>query len=141
MRRGFLQGSSVLAAGRPVQRGLSVYDEQLIRTSLEVANEHNIVAHRGVYVAVTGPNYETRAEYRFLRQIGGDVVGMSTVPETIVAWELNMRVLGLSIVTNVASPDTPQTVDASEVVNAARRAEPHVRRIVAAVVTSLTTVT
>ena len=109
----------------------SPYDERLLEEVLRIAQRHYFVAHRGVYVAVTGPNYETRAEYRFLRRIGGDVVGMSTVPEVVVAQELGMRVLGLSIVTNVASPDVPQVVEATEVVHAAARAEPHVRQIVA----------
>ena len=113
---------------------VSPYDEQLIEQSLRTARRHGFAAHRGVYVAVTGPNYETRAEYRFLRSIGGDVVGMSTVPEIDTAHTLGMRVLGLSIVTNVASPDAPQAVKATEVVDAAERAEPHVREILLTVV-------
>ena len=107
------------------------------REHSRLARAGNFTAHRGVYVAVTGPNYETRAEYRFLRHIGGDVVGMSTVPETMVAHALGMRVLGLSVVTNVASPDAPQTVDATGVMDAAARAEPHVRQIVAEIVTAM----
>ncbi|MHB8969609.1 MAG: purine-nucleoside phosphorylase [Pirellulaceae bacterium] len=119
------------AGGRIVRTGASPYDPQLLEQVLRTAQRHHFVAHRGVYVAVTGPNYETRAEYRFLRRIGGDVVGMSTVPEVLVAQALGMRVLGLSIVTNVASPDAPQVVESTEVVHAAARAEPHVRQIVA----------
>ncbi len=116
-------------AGRPIRATASPYDEQLITQTLQVAQRHGFAAHRGVYVAMTGPNYETRAEYRFLRSIGGDAVGMSTVPEIDMACLLGMRALGLSIVTNVASPDAPQVVKAAEVVDAAEHAEPFVRAI------------
>ena len=78
------------------------YDRKLIDRALCIARKENFAAHKGVYVAVTGPNLETRAEYRFLRMIGADVVGMSTVPEVLVAVHCGMRVLGLSIVTECA---------------------------------------
>ncbi|NQW46245.1 MAG: purine-nucleoside phosphorylase, partial [Planctomycetes bacterium] len=81
------------------------YTQDLIDRALEVARRENFVAHRGVYVAVTGPNLETRAEYRFLRCIGADVVGMSTVPEVIVAVHASLRVLGLSVITDMCLPD------------------------------------
>lgn len=116
-------------AGRPGRAFASPYDELLINQTLRVAQQQEFTAHRGVYVAMTGPNYETRAEYRFLRSIGGDAVGMSTVPEVDMACALGMRALGLSIVTNVASPDAPQVVKAAEVVDAAEHAEPFVRTI------------
>ena len=70
------------------------YDQTLVSRALDIARRENFTAHRGVYVGLTGPNYETRAEYRFLRLIGGDVVGMSTVPEVIVAAHAGLRVLG-----------------------------------------------
>ena len=79
--------------------------------ALKAAMEANIVAHRGVYVAVSGPNLETRAEYRFLRAIGADVVGMSTVPEVLVAVHAGMRVLGFSIVTDLCLPDALEPVE------------------------------
>jgi purine-nucleoside phosphorylase len=105
------------------------YDSALAAQALNVARQRNFVAHRGVYVGVTGPNYETRAEYRFLRRAGGDVVGMSTIPEAVAAKACRIRTLALSTVTNVACPDRTHVVLAENVVGAARRAEPHVREI------------
>ena len=110
------------------------YDSGLIVCALSIARREGIVAHRGVYVGVKGPSYETRAEYRFLRRIGGDVVGMSTVPEVIVAAQCGLRVLALSVVTNVCSPDRLLSTDGTRVVAAAESSEPHVRAIVAGVI-------
>jgi purine-nucleoside phosphorylase len=106
------------------------YDRDLIDRALEIARKENFVAHRGVYVALTGPNYETRAEYRFLREIGGDVVGMSTVPEVIVAVHSGLRVLAISTVTNVCKPDTLEATSGEEIIAAAAAAEYKVRTIV-----------
>lgn len=106
------------------------YDPELIDRSLEIARRENFVVHKGVYVAVTGPNLETRAEYRFLRAIGADVVGMSTVPEVIVAVHANMRVLGLSIITDVCLPDALKPADIDEILATAAEAEPKLRKIV-----------
>jgi purine-nucleoside phosphorylase len=106
------------------------YDPSLIQRALEIARQENFIAHRGVYVAVTGPNYETRAEYRFLRRIGGDAVGMSTVPEVRTAARWGMQILALSMIANVALPDAPQQVDAQDVVDCAASAEPNLRKIV-----------
>lgn len=108
----------------------ALYDPRLIERSLAIARAGDFVAHRGVYVGVTGPNYETRAEYRLFRKIGGDVVGMSTVPEVTIASQLEMRVLGISTVANVALPDVSVQTSAPEVVSAAESAAPHVLRIV-----------
>jgi len=106
------------------------YDPVLIDRALEVARQDNFVAHKGVYVAVTGPNLETRAEYRFLRTIGADAVGMSTVPEVIVAAHAGMRVLGLSIVTDMCLPDALKPADIHEILATAAEAEPKLRKIV-----------
>ena len=106
------------------------YDPELIARSLEIARRENFAAHRGVYVAVTGPNLETRAEYRFLRLIGADVVGMSTVPEVLVAVHAGMRVLGLSIVTDMCLPDALEPADISRILAHAASAEPKLRKIV-----------
>lgn len=110
------------------------YDRELTDFAQQVARRENFVCQRGVYIGVAGPNYETRAEYRFLRKIGGDVVGMSTIPEVIAARHLGMRVLGLSIVTNVACPDGPSKTTPEEVCRLAASAEPNLRKIIAAVV-------
>jgi purine-nucleoside phosphorylase len=106
------------------------YDPALIDRALAVARREDIAAHRGVYVAVTGPNLETRAEYRFLRTIGADVVGMSTVPEVIVAVHSGLRVLGLSIVTDLCFPDALEPVDIKKILATAADAEPRMRKLV-----------
>jgi purine-nucleoside phosphorylase len=106
------------------------YDRVLIDRALEIARREDFVAHRGVYVAVTGPNLETRAEYRFLRTIGADVVGMSTVPEVLVAVHAGMRVLGLSIVTDLCFPDALEPANIERILATAAAAEPNLRKIV-----------
>ena len=113
------------------------YDLQLVDRALEIARTEDFVAHRGVYIALTGPNYEPRAEYRFLRLIGGDMVGMSTVPEVIVAVHAGLRVLALSTVTNVCQPDALAEVQGEDVVAVAATAEPKVRQIVLGVLADL----
>jgi purine-nucleoside phosphorylase len=106
------------------------YDPALLECALEIARRENFIAHRGVYVAVTGPNLETRAEYRFLRTIGADVVGMSTVPEVIVAVHASMRVLGLSVITDMCFPDALEPANIDMILAAAADSEPKLRAIV-----------
>jgi len=106
------------------------YDRELIDRALAIARRENFVAHCGTYVAVAGPNYETRAELRFLQKIGGDVVGMSTVPEVLVAVHAGLRVLAISTVTNECRPDTPTATSGEEVVAIGASAEHKVRAIV-----------
>jgi purine-nucleoside phosphorylase len=106
------------------------YDRGLQELALEVALHSNIVARRGVYVAVVGPNLETRAEYRFLRSIGADVVGMSTVPEVLVAVHAGLKVLGFSIVTDMCLPDALQQVRIEEIIAVANEAESKLRHVV-----------
>lgn len=113
------------------------YDLQLVDRTLEVARRENIRAHRGVFVAVSGPNLETRAEYRFLRMIGADVVGMSTVPETIVAVHAGLKVVGLSVITDMCLPDALHPVNVEEIIATANRAEPDLRKLVRGVVNTL----
>lgn len=110
------------------------YSLRLISLAERVALEQGVRLHRGVYVAVQGPNLETRAEYRFLRTIGADVVGMSTVPEAIVARHMGMNVLGFSIITDECFPDSLQPVHLDDVLAAAAVAEPIMTRIIADVV-------
>ena len=106
------------------------YDEALIEKSQEVARREGFPLHKGVYIALTGPNLETRAEYRFLRQIGGDVVGMSTVPEVIVAAHMGMKALAFSIISNVCLPDALKAVSIEEIVATAAEGERKLRKVV-----------
>jgi purine-nucleoside phosphorylase len=113
------------------------YDERLRALARAVALERRIVLREGVYVAVTGPNLETRAEYRFLRALGADVVGMSTVPEAIVAVHGGMRVLGLSIITDRCLPDALEPASVEQIIAVAQRAEPNLSALVAGVLERL----
>src|SRR5438067_4679553 len=110
------------------------YDHALIERALTVARRENIIAHQGVFVAVAGPNLETRAEYRFLRQIGADVVGMSTVPEVIVGVHAKMRILGISVITDMCLPDALEPVSIPEIIATATEAEKKMRVLVRRVV-------
>lgn len=114
------------------------YDGGLQELALEVASELRLPLRRGVYVAVPGPSLETRAEYRFLRLIGADVVGMSTVPEVIVAVHGGMRVLGVSIITDSCLPDVLEPVDVRRIIAVARRAEPNLTALIRGVVARMT---
>jgi purine-nucleoside phosphorylase len=109
------------------------YDRQLIREALRIARREDIVAHQGVFVAVSGPNLETRAEYRFLRQIGADVVGMSTVPEVIVAVHSSMRTVGFSVVTDMCLPDALEPADVSKIIAIANDAQPRLTTLLRSV--------
>jgi purine-nucleoside phosphorylase len=102
----------------------AAYDERLRAIAREVAVQQRVLLREGVYVAVPGPNLETKAEYRMLRAMGADVVGMSTVPEVIVAVHAGMRVLGLSIVTDLCLPDALEPADIATIIANAGRAEP-----------------
>jgi purine-nucleoside phosphorylase len=106
------------------------YDAALRAIARSVAGERRITLREGVYVAVAGPNLETRAEYRMLRTLGGDVVGMSTVPEVIVANHAGMRVLGISIITDMCLPDALEAATLDGILAVARRAEPDLTALV-----------
>jgi purine-nucleoside phosphorylase len=112
----------------------AAYDLELRVLAREVALELGITLREGTYVAVAGPNLETRAEYRMLRAIGADVVGMSTVPEVIVANHEGMRVLGISIITDQCLPDALEPADITRIIDTARRAEPSLTRLIQRVV-------
>jgi purine-nucleoside phosphorylase len=113
------------------------YDLELQRKASAAAMDLGIELHRGVYVAVPGPQLETRAEYRMLRSLGADIVGMSTVPEVIVARHMDMKVMGLSIITDACLPDALEPVDVSRIIAAAGAAEPHLTRLIGRVVSQL----
>ncbi len=106
------------------------YSHELIERALAIGRRENIVVHRGVFVAVAGPNLETRAEYRFLRMIGADVVGMSTVPEVIVAVHAGLKVVGFSIVTDMCLPDALEPADVAKIIATANAAEPKLTKLV-----------
>jgi purine-nucleoside phosphorylase len=140
----FMLGERVGASVSPVRFSREPvascrYDRELVERAIDAARRIEIVAHRGVYVGVTGPNYETRAEYRLFRGIGGDAVGMSTVPEVTVAASLGMRVLGLSTITNVCRPDALGTTGGNEVAAAAAAAAPRLCAVVRELIRTLAT--
>ncbi len=113
------------------------YTSSLRELAQRCAQELQIPLQQGVYVAVAGPNLETRAEYRFLRGIGADVVGMSTIPEVIVAVHSSMRVLGFSVITDECFPDTLQAVSLDEILEAAAIAEPKMTALIAEIIRRL----
>lgn len=110
------------------------YSKELITFAEQTALDLKIKLQKGVYVAMQGPNLETRAEYRFLRTIGADAVGMSTVPEDIVAVHMGMRVLGFSILTDECFPDALKPVTIEEVIAVANKAEPKMTAVMKEVV-------
>jgi purine-nucleoside phosphorylase len=108
----------------------SPYDPELRALARATALELGITLREGVYVAVPGPNLETRSEYRMLRMMGADVVGMSTVPEVIVAVHAGMRTLGISIITDQCLPDALEPADIGRIIATAGRAEPSLTRLI-----------
>ncbi|WP_292009476.1 purine-nucleoside phosphorylase [Chryseobacterium sp.] len=102
------------------------YNKKMITVAKKVAEENKIQVHQGVYVALQGPTFETPAEYGLVKVIGGDMVGMSTVPEVIVAKHMNMNVFGVSVITDLGGPDIAFPVSHEEVLDAANKAMPHV---------------
>ncbi len=110
------------------------YDLELIQLAEEIALKNAIKVQKGVYVAVAGPNLETKAEYRFLRATGADVVGMSTVPENIVANHMGIKVLGMSIITDECFPDSLKPVNVQEIIETAMTAEPKMTTIMKEVI-------
>lgn len=113
------------------------YDRALLRLAQRIALEERIVCHKGVFVAVSGPCLETRAEYRFLRGGGADVVGMSTVPEVIVGVHEGLRILGISVITDMCLPDALEPAKLEEIIAVANAAEKKLRVLVRRVVGEL----
>jgi purine-nucleoside phosphorylase len=116
-----------------------VYDPILRRLALEVAQEHDIPLHEGVYAGLSGPSFETPAEIRFLRLIGADAVGMSTVPEAIVARHAGIRVMGVSGISNVAlsEPTLDQETSHEEVLAAGQQIVPRLTLLIRGVLARL----
>ncbi|MFD1016464.1 purine-nucleoside phosphorylase [Winogradskyella rapida] len=125
-----LQGGSPLAFKGVSELGerfadmSAPYDAEINSEFERIAKEHNITLHKGVYASVVGPQLETRAEYRMLKILGADAVGMSTVPEIIVANHLNLKVAAVSVLTDEGDPDNLQPVEISEIIAMAEKAEP-----------------
>ncbi len=113
------------------------YNQALIALAEEVALEEKIKVQKGVYVAVAGPNLETRAEYRFLRAIGADAVGMSTVPEVIVARHMDLPVFAVSVITDECFPDALQPVDVADIIRTANETQPRLTRLMQQLVARL----
>lgn len=113
------------------------YSKELIAKARQVALDAGIMTQKGVYVAVAGPNLETRAEYRFFRAIGADVVGMSTVPEVVVAVHAGMKVLGFSIITDMGLADALEPANIERILQNAAEAEPKMNAIICGVLKTL----
>ena len=113
------------------------YHRELVAAGLKIAETANITCHKGVYVAVTGPNLETKAEYNYLRIIGGDAVGMSTVPEVIVANHMGLPVFAISVLTDEGFPEELQPVSLEEIIETAASAEPNMTNILSELISTL----
>ncbi|HOX10252.1 MAG TPA: purine-nucleoside phosphorylase [Candidatus Omnitrophota bacterium] len=107
-----------------------LYDPQLVELACKIAKEEGISMQKGVYIGVTGPNLETKAEYRFFQVIGADAVGMSTVPEVIVAKHAGFRIFGISVITDICLPETLKPCNLDEIIKTANGAEPKLTKII-----------
>lgn len=114
------------------------YDPALLRLAAQIAQTEKITLHEGVYVGVAGPNLETKAEYTFLRRIGADVVGMSTVPEVIVGVHAGLRIFGVSCVTDRCIPETLKPTTVEEVIRVAMAAEPKITTLITRMIDRMT---
>lgn len=119
-----LRGTHIPALGDRFPDMSQVYDTELTSLALQIAKENVIPIHTGVYVSVTGPQLETKAEYRLLRNLGAEVVGMSTVPEIIVARQMGVKCFGLSVITDLCIPETLEKAEFAKIIAAAQQAEP-----------------
>ncbi|MFA6944722.1 MAG: purine-nucleoside phosphorylase [Pedobacter sp.] len=124
-----LRGRNTASLGPRFPDMSEPYNKAMIEKGMKIAHKNNIRCHSGVYVSVNGPNLETRAEYRFLRLIGADSVGMSTVPEVIVANHMALPVFAISVLTDEGFPDTLKVVSLEEILKTAEEAEPKMTKI------------
>ena len=106
------------------------FSKQMIQKAKEIAKQSGIEVHDGVYLGLQGPTFETLSEYRMVAKLGGDCVGMSTVPEVIVARHMSLETFGISVITDMGNEESIETITHEEVLEAAKNAEPHVRKLI-----------
>jgi purine-nucleoside phosphorylase len=129
-----LRGRNIDAFGPRFVDMSEPYNRKMIALAEEVASENNMTIRQGIYIALQGPTFETPAEYGMIKAIGGDMVGMSTVPEVIVARHMAMDVFCISVITDLGGPDIAFSVSHEEVLNAANTAIPNVITLVKGVI-------
>ncbi|MCL6261146.1 purine-nucleoside phosphorylase [Aquiflexum sp. TKW24L] len=132
-----LRGKNLDAFGVRFPDMSEPYDSSLVKKGMEIAAANGLNVHQGVYAAVQGPNLETKAEYKYLRTIGGDAIGMSTIPEVIVARHMEMTVFAISAITDLCSPGKVRKISLAEVLAGAAKAEPGMSLIIRELVKSL----
>lgn len=132
-----LRGANIEAWGPRFVDMSRPYDVHFLNSALQFCTQHQIKIHQGVYMALSGPTFETPAEYGMVKVLGGDAVGMSTVPEVIVCRHMNLRVFALSVITDLGGPDLKEPVSHEEVLQAADVAMPIVIKIVRHVIKNL----
>lgn len=125
-----LRGKNIESLGPRFLNMHQCYDASLISLAKKIAHEHQIEVKEGVYLGLQGPTFETLAEYKMVKLMGADCVGMSTVPEVIVARHGGMKCFGISIITDIGEADTMEKVTHEEVLQAAKNAEPNVRKLI-----------
>ncbi len=133
-----LRGANIESFGPRFPDMSAPYDPELIRLAKKIAEEEQIPVKTGVYVSVQGPNLETRAEYRWLRNCGADCVGMSTVPEVIVANHMGIKTFAMTIITDECDPDNLKPISVSEIIEVAQTAEPKLTQILSRLITETT---
>ena len=124
-----LRGENIDELGVRFPDMLDAYDPSMLKTALEIAKQEGMSVHEGVYASMSGPNLETPAEYKFLRIVGGDAIGMSTVPEVIVARQMELPVFAVSVITDLCYEGALQKVTVEEVIAIAQKAEPSLTKL------------
>jgi purine-nucleoside phosphorylase len=132
-----LRGANLDALGPRFPDMSAPYDQGMRELVLEIADRENIVLYQGVYASVAGPQLETKAEYRYLKIIGADAVGMSTVPEVIAAVHMGMPCVAVSVLTDECDPEALAPFDLNEVIAIAKDAEPKLTRLFVELVSSM----
>jgi purine-nucleoside phosphorylase len=114
-----------------------VYDKSFIKIAEKISEAEKITLQKGVYTGLTGPSLETSAEIRYLKNIGGDAVGFSTIMEAIIGVHAGMKVLGLATITNINNPDEPQKASIEEIIATAQKASEKVNTLVSGIIKEL----